>query len=180
MYRPHRGSASPGWKWPECWWKGTSTRRDWWSSRKRCGGRRWSGTRPTAARAHMSLASLSVSPTEQANTMARRLKNRFQVQMNEAEHPQPLLVCLQTWKICDIISSSPLGPREKIQRWRKRRNLASGSCKSSQVYFLLLETKKTKHHQGSGHIWTSVTLSQIFKSMFFLIFSGMCCLNWQH
>lgn len=76
------------------------------------------------------------------------------------------------FKICDIISSSPLGPREKIQRWRKKRSLASGSCKSSQVYCLLLRKKKKNTIRARG---TSELLwhSQIFKSMFFLTFSGM-------
>lgn len=43
MCLQHRGSASPGWRWPECWWRGTSTRRDSWSCRRPSDGRRWSG-----------------------------------------------------------------------------------------------------------------------------------------
>lgn len=41
--RQPRGSASPGWRWPECWWNATNTKRGWWSCRRLWGGRRWSG-----------------------------------------------------------------------------------------------------------------------------------------
>lgn len=43
IYLRLRRSVSPEWRWPECWWRGTSTKSDWWSCRKLCGGLRWSG-----------------------------------------------------------------------------------------------------------------------------------------
>lgn len=43
MCLQHRGNASPGWRWPESWWRGTNIRRGWWSCRRLSDGRRWSG-----------------------------------------------------------------------------------------------------------------------------------------
>lgn len=43
IFLQHRGSALPGWKWPEFSWRGTSIKKDWWSFKKLFDGQRWFG-----------------------------------------------------------------------------------------------------------------------------------------